>query len=389
MVATTNKDYDIIVVGDIHGDLNQLLYPLKEYLDNKDNTKIVFLGDYIDRGDSNVYICAIIKYIIEHPSKFPNCIFIRGNHEESKFSTYDNIATNTDRSITTFTYDLIHELPLHTTHYDEKYNVLFSHSKLQRSLDEISRINKLKNCYEYCITEDPDSDVSYTNIHGHDHKGDLSTMRSFSKTNAISMDVDASYAFREILEEPTIYTNLTYMVITNVGRNKVINKKIYLDSPEDFNDKTFSEICTYLNFPKISLSPFTNLFRKCYRNRFRKDYNMEHVVDKIRKLHYKNTTKRSFDGSNIYFHDIPYEIYREIGITSLPKLSTKKLYSHIIKSPTIDYPKQSKNPMLLSIIILILIIIVIFLLILNEKEDNNYNNNNNSSNSIHIPVGGI
>ena len=61
-------EYDknrIVVVGDVHGDLNQLIYPLVYFMKNFDKCKkIIYLGDFIDRGESNVYIYEILKKLI-------------------------------------------------------------------------------------------------------------------------------------------------------------------------------------------------------------------------------------------------------------------------------------------------------------------------------------
>ena len=71
----------VIVVGDIHGDLNQLLYPLIYFLKNFDTVKyIIFLGDYIDRGESNAYIYAIVKMLLNSPVFKNKVILLRGNH---------------------------------------------------------------------------------------------------------------------------------------------------------------------------------------------------------------------------------------------------------------------------------------------------------------------
>ncbi|KAA6378389.1 MAG: hypothetical protein EZS28_026083, partial [Streblomastix strix] len=80
---TTNKS-GLLCIGDIHGNFNALLKVLDIVDDiliqnNHTRGKIVFLGDFIDRGDYSLE-CALL--IIAYKLAFPNRIFlIRGNHD--------------------------------------------------------------------------------------------------------------------------------------------------------------------------------------------------------------------------------------------------------------------------------------------------------------------
>ncbi|MEA2090560.1 MAG: metallophosphoesterase family protein [Thermoproteota archaeon] len=73
-----------IVVGDIHGDLESLLHILKEanFVDKvrkNEETVIVFLGDYGDRGD---YSAEVYYVILKLKSLFSErVVLMRGNHE--------------------------------------------------------------------------------------------------------------------------------------------------------------------------------------------------------------------------------------------------------------------------------------------------------------------
>lgn len=72
-----------IVVGDIHGccqELKQLISELikcKKYNPKKD--RLIFLGDYIDRGDDPR---GVIRYIRQLQEKYNNVIALMGNHED-------------------------------------------------------------------------------------------------------------------------------------------------------------------------------------------------------------------------------------------------------------------------------------------------------------------
>lgn len=72
-----------IVVGDIHGcykELKQLIIDLKDNQEyNKDTDRLIFLGDYIDRGKDS---CKVIQYIKELQKENDNVIALMGNHEK-------------------------------------------------------------------------------------------------------------------------------------------------------------------------------------------------------------------------------------------------------------------------------------------------------------------
>lgn len=72
-------------IGDIHGCLKSLERLISEISPNE-NDKLIFLGDYIDRGPDSK---GVVDYLIEL-SKRINCVFIRGNHEQMLLDVVDN-----------------------------------------------------------------------------------------------------------------------------------------------------------------------------------------------------------------------------------------------------------------------------------------------------------
>jgi len=75
---------EVIIVGDIHGDLSSLVHILKEsrFLDKTqrgEDVFAVFLGDYGDRGIHSPEVYYIVLWLKE---QFPeNIVLMRGNHE--------------------------------------------------------------------------------------------------------------------------------------------------------------------------------------------------------------------------------------------------------------------------------------------------------------------
>ncbi|MCR4881308.1 MAG: serine/threonine protein phosphatase [bacterium] len=66
----------LIAVGDIHGEYYKL-ESLISKLDIQNTDRLVFLGDYVDRG---LYSKQVVDKLLEL-SKFCSCEFLKGNHE--------------------------------------------------------------------------------------------------------------------------------------------------------------------------------------------------------------------------------------------------------------------------------------------------------------------
>ncbi|MGI0088658.1 MAG: metallophosphoesterase family protein [Nitrosotalea sp.] len=84
----------LVVVGDLHGDLyslNRILEEInyKKFLSNVNN-KLIFLGDYVDRGSHSIEVLYKISHLKQ---SFPDSVILmRGNHEapeEFPFVSHD------------------------------------------------------------------------------------------------------------------------------------------------------------------------------------------------------------------------------------------------------------------------------------------------------------
>lgn len=69
---------DVVIVGDIHGNIESLINIFQTKGDPT-NTKYIFLGDYVDRGNNS---CEVIMLLYAFKCLYPENIYlIRGNHE--------------------------------------------------------------------------------------------------------------------------------------------------------------------------------------------------------------------------------------------------------------------------------------------------------------------
>jgi serine/threonine protein phosphatase 1 len=73
------------IIGDIHGYYNRLLGLFKNLIDwLKDGDCVIFLGDYIDRGDQSYEVVDFLINI-SRGSRF-STVFLKGNHEDMLMS---------------------------------------------------------------------------------------------------------------------------------------------------------------------------------------------------------------------------------------------------------------------------------------------------------------
>lgn len=76
LIRITEAD-KIVFVGDTHGDLETSKYVVKEYLNSQN--KIVFLGDYVDRGPNSK---ENLDFLLGRKLQYPNNLYLlQGNHE--------------------------------------------------------------------------------------------------------------------------------------------------------------------------------------------------------------------------------------------------------------------------------------------------------------------
>lgn len=72
-----DKDENIVIIGDLHGDLNTLNKVLSQYSPN--DHYLIFLGDYVDRGEYQIEVLTgVLQLKLQYPDRV---ILLRGNHE--------------------------------------------------------------------------------------------------------------------------------------------------------------------------------------------------------------------------------------------------------------------------------------------------------------------
>ncbi|WP_054949395.1 metallophosphoesterase family protein [Numidum massiliense] len=82
----SNETTRILAISDIHGQYNMLTRLLNKVKYRPETDKLVFLGDYIDRGKCSKEVVATVKRLVEEDG----AIAIRGNHDQILLSMLDD-----------------------------------------------------------------------------------------------------------------------------------------------------------------------------------------------------------------------------------------------------------------------------------------------------------
>ena len=77
----------LYAIGDIHGCINELRQLVESIARIMPGDAVVFLGDYIDRGENSR---EVIDYIMDMRNSGMDITTLRGNHEEMLIETYEN-----------------------------------------------------------------------------------------------------------------------------------------------------------------------------------------------------------------------------------------------------------------------------------------------------------
>jgi len=206
----------IFVIGDIHGCLETLKDLMNKIVIDNQNDTLVFIGDYIDRGES---VREVVDYVIRLKDEYKNIICLLGNHEQMLMRYLDGVdedlylnngGRTTLRSYKILLSDDIKErkrkIPAEHRQffesllpYYETDNYIFVHAGLRpgRRLKEQTISDLLWIRYEFIEAED---DLGKTVVFGH-----TPIISPLIEKNKIGIDTGAVYGGKlTCLELPEI-----------------------------------------------------------------------------------------------------------------------------------------------------------------------------------------
>ncbi len=149
----------LIVVGDLHGDFQSLIFILNDtkFFDSKD--KIIFLGDYGDRGSEQA---ELYYFLLSLKENFPRRVFfLRGNHEFVKgleVYPHDLPFFLLKKYKSEEVYERIKEVWSYfylSALIERKYLFLHGGLPLLNSLNELENASKNENLVEEILWNDP------------------------------------------------------------------------------------------------------------------------------------------------------------------------------------------------------------------------------------------
>ncbi|OHT06917.1 Serine/threonine-protein phosphatase PP1-2 [Tritrichomonas foetus] len=133
----------ITVIGDLHGQF----YDLLQYLDKSGkppNSKILFMGDYVDRGYNSIETFSLLLAL---KVKYPESIWLlRGNHETKEISRlygfYTECSSRYNQALWMKFTEVFRYLPLAAVISDRIFCVHGGLSPLLRDLEQISSLKR-------------------------------------------------------------------------------------------------------------------------------------------------------------------------------------------------------------------------------------------------------
>lgn len=141
----------VVIVGDIHGQFYDLIHMFEKVIDKRNmlNTNMLFLGDYVDRGDYSLEVCI---YLFALKIKYPSQItLLRGNHESramaEHFTFRDEVMNkyDSDSSIFELFMDTFDSLPIVA---DVNGDYLCMHGGISPELKDAKDINAINRFVE-------------------------------------------------------------------------------------------------------------------------------------------------------------------------------------------------------------------------------------------------
>ena len=158
---------EIVIVGDLHGSIDDLIR-IFEKMKYPPQTRYLFLGDYVDRGN---FSCEVMILLFALKIMYPNCIYLlRGNHEtyalSQNYGFYDEVCRKFNENIYEEFIDTFQLLPLCAVVGNRIFCVHGGISPKMTKLKHLKTLSKPTeisgdSIYSDLVWSDPSDDVHY------------------------------------------------------------------------------------------------------------------------------------------------------------------------------------------------------------------------------------
>ena len=141
----------VIIVGDIHGQFYDMIHMFEKVVDNRNlpKTNMLFLGDYVDRGNYSIEVCI---FLFSLKINFPQEItLLRGNHESVAMTEHFTFREEVlrkyggDESVFDAFIEAFESMPLAA---DVNGDYLCMHGGISPELTTVDDINKIDRYIE-------------------------------------------------------------------------------------------------------------------------------------------------------------------------------------------------------------------------------------------------
>jgi len=154
------NETEFFVVGDTHGNLEAARKPAERALGYK--VPIVFLGDYVDRGEKQLENLAyVLSLKIDRPERV---ILLRGNHETEsmnhRYGFYEVVNKRYSNSLYNKIVKLYKSMPVAAVFDDNYFLVHGGIPKGVTSLESIDKLNNDKEAYQELFWNDPSENIN-------------------------------------------------------------------------------------------------------------------------------------------------------------------------------------------------------------------------------------
>ncbi len=196
----------LFAIGDIHGCIDKLRLLVESTARIGKNDKVVFLGDYIDRGEGSR---EVVDYIAGMRDSGFDIVALKGNHEEMLLETYERedrwykwFLNGGAFTIKSFGIKSVRDLPLNyleffygLKYYYQLENFIFVHAGLNDDLedpfeDKSEMIWTRRETYKNPVFND------FTIVHGHTPVS-LDACRDMIRENGKVINIDTGCVYSE------------------------------------------------------------------------------------------------------------------------------------------------------------------------------------------------